>query len=56
MVPSETAYDAALHLSIGDVRVDSRVKPTYLEVVIKVSKMGVFRKGVTVMLGGRYAP
>ena len=28
-------YDAAVHLSMGDVRVDCRAKPTYLEVVIK---------------------
>ena len=51
VVPSETAYDAAVHLSVGDVRVDSRAKPTYLEVVIKASKTDVFRKGVTVVLG-----
>ena len=38
VVPSETAYDAAVHLSVGCVRVDSRAKPTYLEVVIKSSK------------------
>ena len=51
VVPSETAYDAAVHLSVGDVRVDNRAKPTYLEVVIKASKTDVFRKGVTVVLG-----
>ena len=28
VVPSEMVYDAAVHLSMGDVRVDSRAKPT----------------------------
>ena len=32
VVPSEMACDTAVHLG---VRVDSRAKPTYLEVVIK---------------------
>ena len=44
VVPSETAYDAAVHLSVGDVRVDSRAKPTYLEVAIKASKWMSFAR------------
>ena len=35
----------------GNVRVDSRAKPTYLEVAIKASETDVFRKGVTFVLG-----
>ena len=51
VVPSEMACDTAVHLNVGDVRVDSRAKPTYLKVVIKASKTEYFRKGVTVVLG-----
>ena len=33
------------------VSVDSRTKPSYIEVRIKASKTDVFRRGVTVYLG-----
>ncbi len=51
VVPSAKAFDPAIHLCRGDVRVDSRDSPSYLEVSIKASKTDVFRKGVTVVLG-----
>ena len=48
---SSTTRERLQLLSPGDVKVDSRAKPTYLEVSIKASKTDVFRKGVTVVLG-----
>ena len=51
VVPTDSGYDKTVHLSYGDVRVDSTVNPQYLEVRIKVSKTDPFRKGVTVYLG-----
>ena len=46
VVPSQSQYDAEVHLSIDDVKLDSRIKPSYLMVQIKASKTDVFRKGV----------
>ena len=46
-----SSLDPAIHLSEGDVLVDSRDQPSLLEVHIKASKTDVFRKGVTVILG-----
>ena len=51
VVPSVSEYDPAVHLSVGDVRVDSTSAPQYLEVRIKASKTDLFRKGVLVYLG-----
>ena len=51
VAPPGKDFDSSVHLSVGDVKVDSRAKPTYLEVSIKASKTDVFRKGVTVVLG-----
>ena len=51
VVPSQSQYDAEVHLSIDDVKLDSRIKPSYLMVQIKASKTDVFRKGNTVYLG-----
>ena len=51
VVPSHREYDATVHLSYGDVRVDSTENPQFLEVAIKASKTDPFRKGVTVYLG-----
>ena len=51
VVPKDSEYDEAVHLSHGDVRVDNTVNPQYLEVKIKASKTDPFRKGVTVYLG-----
>ena len=47
MVPSDKGYDPLVHLSVGDVKVDNRAKPAYLEVSIKASKTDIFRKGVS---------
>ena len=51
VVPSANAFDPAVHLCEGDVKVDSRASPSFLEVNIKASKTDVFRKGVKVVLG-----
>ena len=51
LVPSDATYDPAVHLSHGDVRVDSTSDPQCIEVRIKSSKTDPFRKGVTVLLG-----
>jgi len=51
VVPKDNEYDETVHLSYGDVKVDSTVNPSYLEVRIKASKTDPFRKGVTVYLG-----
>ena len=50
-MPSDKGYDPLVHLSVGDVKVDNRAKPAYLEVSIKALKTDIFRKGVTVVLG-----
>jgi hypothetical protein len=51
VAPSDAAYDSTTHLSYGDVRVNSKEAPRYLEVRLKCSKTDPFRKGVTVYLG-----
>ena len=50
-VPSQSAYDPAVHLSITDVSLDSQTNPQVIAIRIKVSKTDPFRKGVTVYLG-----
>ncbi len=51
VVPSETGYDQSSHLSFGDVRVDDRANPQYLEIHLKASKTDPFRQGVSVVVG-----
>ena len=51
MVPSNSSYDPGVHLSVGDIKVDSRSKPSFLEVQIKASKTDVFKQGVMIYLG-----
>ena len=50
-VPSDTAYDAASHLSFNDLAVDIPGAPTVLRVHIKQSKTNPFRKGVHLFIG-----
>lgn len=50
-VPSESAYDPAVHLSITDVSLDSQTNAQVIAIRIKASKTDSFRKGVTVYLG-----
>ena len=51
VVPADSAYDRAVHLSGGDVRVDNTTDPQYFEVHIKASKTDPFRHGVSIYLG-----
>ena len=51
VVPSQTTYDPASHLSFGDVRVNDITNPQFIEIRIKASKTDPFRKGVSVYLG-----
>ena len=51
VVPSDSEYDATVHLSFGDVRLDNTTDPQFLEVTIKASKTDPFRQGVQVYLG-----
>ena len=44
--PSDSGYDAAVHLSSGDVRLDNISNPQYLEVCVEASKTDPFRQGV----------
>ena len=46
-----SGFDSSIHLSIGDVSVDSRSAPTYLAVSVKASKTDPFRRGVMIYLG-----
>ena len=51
VVPSDSGFDPASHLAMGDVRVDSRSSPNYLVIRIKASKTDPFRQGIDIYLG-----
>ena len=48
VVPSQSAYDSAVHLSVGDVRLENITDPKYVQVQIKSSKTGPFRHCVVI--------
>ena len=50
-VPSSSAYDPQVHLSLADVSVDSHSSPSQICLRIKQSKTDPFRIGVDVFLG-----
>lgn len=50
-VPSWEQYDAAVHLSLADIALDSHSAPTVLRLNIKASKTDPFRQGVKIFLG-----
>ena len=50
-VPSDQAYDPAVHLSMGDVAVDDSRNPSTLQIKIKQSKTDPFRRGVDLFVG-----
>ena len=50
-VPSDQAYDPAVHLSMGDVAVDDPCNPSTLQIKIKQSKTDPFRRGVNLFVG-----
>ena len=51
VIPSNRAFDPAVHLAYADVRIDSQVSPQMLEVRLKASKTDPFRRGVTIYIG-----
>ena len=51
VISLDASYNPQVNLSLEDVRVDSQVKPSYVEVNIKASKTDPFRQGVRVYLG-----
>ena len=51
VVPDDTCYDSASHLSYGDVKINNRESPQFLTIQIKASKTDPFRQGVTVYIG-----
>ena len=50
-VPSLSAYNASVHLSVSDVSVDVPHDPSCLQVLIKASKTYPFRKGCNILIG-----
>ena len=50
-MPSDSAYDSSVHLSVGDIAVDDSRRPSFLQITIKQSKTDPFRKGVDVFVG-----
>ena len=50
-VPSDSAYDASVHLSLADVALDNSAAPTVVRLHIKQSKTDPFRQGVNLFLG-----
>ena len=51
VVPSQSAYDSTVYLSVGDVRLENTTDPKYVQVQIKSSKTDPFRHGVVIYLG-----
>ena len=50
-VPTQSSYDAAVHLSISDVSLTSAADPEAIVVRIKASKTDPFRNGTSIYLG-----
>ena len=53
-IPSENSYDPQIHLSYGDIAIDSPSNPTIMKVHLKESKTDPGRKGVHVFVGHTY--
>jgi len=50
-ISSDASYDPQVNLSLEDIRIDSHVRPSFVEINIKASKMDPFQQGVRVYLG-----
>ena len=50
-MPSQTAFDSAVHLTFKDIAVDSMMDTQPIRVTIKQSKTDQFRKGAQVFIG-----
>ena len=55
VVPSDSGFDPRYHLAYGDVRINSTVAPSWMEVVIKRSKCDQFGDGVTLSVGATHS-
>ena len=51
VVPSDSAYDPAVHLNWEDVQVNSRSQPQWLEVRTKASKTDPCRQDISIYVG-----
>ena len=51
VTPGDGAFDPAVHLAYGDVRVSDHQDPQFIEVHIKASKTDPYRRGVKIYLG-----
>ena len=56
VVPLDTGFDPAKHLTYDDIAVDSKQQPSFITVNIKQSKTDPFRKGVTIVVGRAVGP
>lgn len=50
-IPSQSAYDPSVHLSLADVSLDLQTNPQIVSLRIKTSKTDQFRIGVNICLG-----
>ncbi len=50
-VPSGSAFDPAIHLTMEDITVDDIAKPSMLKLHLKASKTDPFRRGVDIVVG-----
>ena len=50
-VPSSSAFNPNIHLSVSDVSVDVPLNPSCLQVFIKASETDPFRKGCNILIG-----
>ena len=55
-VPSSQAYDPDVHLSLGDLAIDSHDSPSLIRLTIKQSKTDPFRQGVDIYIGSTNGP
>ena len=51
VIPDDTSYDKAIHLSYGDVALNDRDSPQFVVIRIKASKTDPFRRGVSIFIG-----
>lgn len=50
-VPSESAYDPTVHLSLSDIALDSPTDTKIIQMHLKCSKTDPFRQGVSIHIG-----
>ncbi len=50
-VPSDAAFDPAVHLTLEDVKIDDILNPSSLKIRLKASKTDPFRAGVDIVVG-----